>query len=213
MSKTYYDKNYFSWQKHIGEFGGRANLIKFDRHITAKDKVIDFGCGAGYLLQNIKCAQKIGIDINPIARKEAHKRGIKVVGRISEVADNWADIIISNNALEHTQNPLKILSELKNKLKINGKIIFYIPCDSQTKKYSKSDINKHLFSWSPMNVGNLFSQAGYEVISAEPFFNKWPPFYRQIEKVVGLAIFQAIAFLYGFLSRDWIHIKVVARKK
>lgn len=213
MKQKYYNSDYFSWQKKIGKFGGRANLIKFASHIKSTDIVVDFGCGGGYLLANINCKRKMGIDINASARRTAKTLGIETVAEAEKLAPNWADVIISNNVLEHTKNPLKNLVSLHRILKKNGKIIFVIPCDRQTKKFVASDVNKHFFSWSPMNIGNLFVEAGFKVVRVSPFLHKWPPFYEFIEKLLGLKIFHAIAYFYGFINRDWMQIKIEATKQ
>lgn len=57
----HYNKIYFDWQKDMGEFGGLINIDKFKDFIQEKDNVIDFGCGGGYLLKNIKCVGKMGL--------------------------------------------------------------------------------------------------------------------------------------------------------
>ena len=49
----HYDDAYFSWQKTIGEFGGWACLTMFADYIKPADRVLDFGCGGGYLLSRI----------------------------------------------------------------------------------------------------------------------------------------------------------------
>ena len=61
-----YKAEYFNWQREVGKFGGKANLFKFRDHIKATDRVLDFGCGGGFLLEQLNCAQKVGIDINPV---------------------------------------------------------------------------------------------------------------------------------------------------
>jgi SAM-dependent methyltransferase len=213
MRKKYYDKKYFSWQNSIGEFGGRANLIKFESHIKPTDTVVDFGCGGGYLLANIACRQKMGIDINATARRQAKKMGIQTVADASKIKSNWADVVISNNTLEHTKNPLQHVVGLHRILKKNGRIICIVPCDSQGKKFVLDDINKHFFSWSPMNAGNLFSEAGFKVIKVSPYLHKWPPFYTQIEKLFGLRVFHSISYVYGFIARDWVQVKIEAVKR
>ena len=73
----HYDENYFNWQKSIGAFGGWANLMKFEKYITSETNVMDFGCGGGFLLNNINCNGKIGIEINDVARKNINNFGIK----------------------------------------------------------------------------------------------------------------------------------------
>lgn len=72
-SKNHYDEKYFSWQKKIGHFGGQANKIKFEKLIKKNAKVLDFGCGGGYLLSSFENVEKYGVEINQIAVKEAEK--------------------------------------------------------------------------------------------------------------------------------------------
>ena len=211
--QKYYNKKYFSWQSRVGEFGGRANLSKFAKFIRPDHHVIDYGCGGGYLLKNIKCKEKIGIEINSVARAKAKKNITKVVANTKYISNNWADIIISNHALEHTQNPLKELQSLYPKLKKRGLIIFYVPCDSYKYSYSSNDVNHHLFSWSPMNLGNIFKLAGYKVISATPHLYKWPKHYQLIEKMFGMKIFLALSWIKGHLVDDhWSQVRIIATK-
>jgi hypothetical protein len=68
IKEPHYDADYFSWQKNIGTFGGWANLTKFADYIKHTDNVLEFGAGGGYLLANVVCAAKIGVEINPSAR-------------------------------------------------------------------------------------------------------------------------------------------------
>ena len=47
-----------------------------------------------------------------------------------------------------------------------------------------------LYSWSPMNLGNLLTEAGYEVLETGVNIHKWPPGYLTIRKtprMVGLS--------------------------
>ena len=59
-SAKHYDKNYFAWQKKVGSFGAEANKIKFEKYIIKGQKVLDFGCGGGYLLSNFQDIERFG---------------------------------------------------------------------------------------------------------------------------------------------------------
>lgn len=211
MINQHYKASYFQWQKGMGSFGGWAELVKFEKFISPYMNVIDFGCGGGYLLRNLNCKGKIGIEINDVARESATKLGVKVVKHVEEVPDGWADCIISNHALEHVNDPLNQLIILKSKLKKGGVIIFVTPCESFRVKYVPQDINYHLFTWSPMNLGNLFTEAGYHVLESKSFIHKWPPFYSIVAKIFGKVIFNFICKIYGHIRSSTVQCRIVAR--
>src|SRR5262245_50171420 len=104
---AYYDDNYFAWQAPLGEFGGWANQSKFNDYISAESRVLDFGCGGGLLLKNMQCRKRVGVEVNPVAAGTAKTNGVEVYRTVEEVPDEYVDIIISNNALEHTLYPLQ----------------------------------------------------------------------------------------------------------
>jgi SAM-dependent methyltransferase len=209
---VHYDKKYFDWQTPIGEFGGWANLGKFAGYISSRSRVLDFGCGGGFLLKNISCSKKVGVEINPAAAEVARKNGIEVFSRVNEVPDMYVDVIISNNALEHTLQPLEELRELFKKVVDGGIAIFVVPCESISRRYRSNDINHHLYSWSPMCIGNLFTEAGFSIVESRPYIHKWPPFHRSIARVIGRGPFDLLCRVYGRIERSWFQVRVIAKK-
>ncbi|GAA4459079.1 hypothetical protein GCM10023189_32270 [Nibrella saemangeumensis] len=212
QTQKVYNEDYFRYQRKIGEFGGWANKDKFQKYITSTDKVIDFGCGGGYLLKQLNCGAKIGIEVNESARQVAKLNGIKIIGSYEDVPDEWADIIISNHVLEHTSRPLDELIALRQKLKPGGKIIFVVPSEGVYHKYKAKDLNHHLYTWSPMCLGNLFESAGYNVLESKSLFHRWPPKYRLIAKF-GKPVFNTFCKIYGYLTASSLaQSRVVAIK-
>ena len=215
-SAEYYDEKYFSWQKNIGEFGGKANTFKFIKSVGKDFTLIDYGCGGGFLLKNLDAKNKIGIELNINAHKLIKENGAEPFVSAQECQKNlgqrFADLIISNNALEHTLNPYDEIQKLYPLLKQGGKIHFIVPLDSINYKWKPNDVNNHLYSWSPMNLGKLFLESGFEVVSVKPYIHKWPPFYRRIQSIFGWKIFNLVCRIYGKIERSWFQIEIIAVK-
>lgn len=215
-ASAHYNKDYFDWQKNIGAFGGWANSYKFKNTIKKCDVVLDFGCGGGFLLSNLVCKKKIGIEPNAAASDSIVSQGIEHFCSPSEalkaLGHGAVDVIISNHALEHTLNPLEELKALRLLLKNKGSIHFFVPCDSVNYSYNPKDINYHLYSWSPQNLGNLFHEAGFDVIYSRPYLHKWPPYYKYFAKM-GWPIFNIICKIYCHIERSWWQVEVKARNK
>ena len=214
MEGTFYDEKYFDWQKHVGAFGGKANQIKFLKLIDRDGlKVLDFGCGGGFLISSFeKNIYRYGVEINDAARASAEAKGVKCFKRSSDLPAETFDLIISNNALEHTENPLQELKNLRNSLVAGGKICVVVPLDNKTFAYKKNNQDYHLFSWSPMNLGNLLDCAGFGVLESSPFVHKWVPKYSLFVKLFGWKAFHLACRIYGRLERSWCQVRAIGIK-
>jgi SAM-dependent methyltransferase len=209
----HYGTNYFDWQKTIGSFGAWVDSHKFQPLIGPDDTVIDFGCGGGFLLNALLCKKKIGIEPNSSAAPSINGFGITHFFNPNDarlaLGEGFADVIISTNALEHTLNPLQELKDLRRLLKPAGIISFIVPCDSVHLAYKPDDINHHLFSWSPMNLGNIFSEAGYRIEYAKPYIHKWPRYSAQVAKL-GWPIFNLCCKVWARIDNEWTQVEIKA---
>jgi SAM-dependent methyltransferase len=218
-TSAHYDSAYFQYQQSGGEFGGWADVIKFQKYIDLDARVLDFGCGGGFLLESLSCKERHGVEINAAAREAASKRNLKVFASTSEIEDGWADVIISNHALEHCLHPLLELCELRTKLAPGGRIVFVVPGESIRYTYKPNNQAMHLYTWSPMSLGNLFQQAGFEVIESRAYIHGWPPrIHRQIARLGGRRLFELTCRVYGRLTSWGLtptklnQVRIVARK-
>lgn len=211
MNESNYDERYFEWQKQIGEFGGKANLFKFEDWIGSDDDVLDFGCGGGYLLKNIKTSgKKIGVEINPAAQKTAIENGVTVYKYLKEVSDNSVDVAISNHALEHVQDPYKTLIQLKRVVRPDGFIVIVVPHES-SKEVNIADKNMHLFTWSPQNLVNLFKECEIEVVDYESICHMWVPHYQMVQKIIGWELFHALCEFYCKIKKTGYQTLVIGK--
>jgi SAM-dependent methyltransferase len=209
--KMHYDTHYFRYQRAIGEFGGQMNASKFAPFIKASDAVLDFGCGGGFILRSLNCKRRSGIEINPEARSEAKRNGITVFSSIGEAPEAITDVLISHHALEHVENPLLSLSELRRTVMPGGRAIFVVPCESILRPYRRKDINQHLYTWNPMCLGNLLTAAGYTVDEVKPLYSRWPPGITAIKSIGGIGACRLAAKVWGHLAPSLSQVRAVCR--
>ncbi len=152
-------EEYFAWQSAAGLQGAEWNSHFFSRWIRPTDDVLDFGCGGGFLLRVLPGARKVGVEINPHARKVAEQLGISVAPDIASVDGNF-DVIISSHALEHVENPCEALRDLAARLKgKDSRVILLLRIDDwrapDNRTYRPDDPHQHLYTWTPQLIGNL----------------------------------------------------------
>lgn len=175
MVNSHYDAKYWKWQGQGVDLGGKITALLYEQYASSESTCVDFGCGSGTVLQNLKCKKKLGIEVNPHAQEGARNRSINVVSTVAEVPDGFADLIVSNHALEHTPYPLETLAHLRKKIRSRGKLVLCVPGLIDEKNYHEAhkhddpnvDQHNHLYAWSPRNLANLLVAAGYQVASAK----------------------------------------------
>jgi SAM-dependent methyltransferase len=205
---SHYDAVYAAWADPISKFGGWANRFKFVPFVQGAARIVDYGCGAGYLLAGLDVPEKLGIEINAAARERAAANGVRTVAGTDEVPDDWADAIISNSVLEHVLRPYDELLRLRAKVRPGGRLVFVVPHEIRS-RYATDDINQHLYTWSPASAGNLFGAAGFTVERVDSIRHAWPPGYAKIRSVLGSRGFHGVARIYGLVHRTR-SIRVVA---
>lgn len=176
--EDHYDKEYWEWQSVSGKAAGILEKFKFEKYIDNDHKVLDFGCGGGFILQNLECVKKYGIEINPHAREQAKKNGIEAYSSFDDLLEKDIDIIISNHALEHALEPAKIIKHFYETLKNGGYVVCVVPFEQSHESnfwFDKNDINQHLFNWTPRTLANLFQACGFKIIEAITISHQFTP--------------------------------------
>jgi len=209
---NYYNNIYYKWQKKSGELGALIDLWKFEKYIKKDDLVLDFGCGGGQILSRLHCRKKYGVEINTTASLEAQKNGIITFSTLDKVPKKLKfDVIISHHSLEHVQDPANILYQLKKYLKKKGKSIHIVPINDwrNDKTYNKNDINKHLFTWTPLLLGNLFSHCGYKIKRIEILTHAWLPLSKYSYPLLPRFLYHKLCVVWSILTRNR-QIRIIA---
>ena len=214
ISSHYLDKN---GQKYCidrfdekMEFGRLFQTRYFKQFCDEQKDLLDFGCATGLFLRSLPARNRIGIEVNPHCLFEARKINLKsnimiqLHETLDSVEDECVDVIISNHALEHVLNPLRELNHMNRVLRPGGNLIIVTPYDdfrsSQNKKFNPLDKDHHLFTWSPLNLGNLISEAGFYVKECNLCTSAWSPKIFWIKKSFGIQVFKTACFLLSILK-------------
>lgn len=192
----HYDAEYLGWSEGVSRFNALTTRHRFESYVKPTDRVVDFGCGPGYMLASLDCAERIGIEVNPSARAVAAQQGITCVASADEIKNDWANVVISNSALEHVENPLLEIRRLFPKVRRGGRVVFAVPHETLAFPYVPGDRNQHLYTWSRMTLGNLFATAGFVVEDVTIERAMWPPRFETVHKLVGATGFQIACKAY-----------------
>lgn len=151
-------------------------LIQFKK-ICKNKKILDFGCGWGDFIVNLKnTKKKYAYEIRKECITHLKKNKIKIIKNL-ETNNEKFDIITMFHTLEHIPSQISCLKMLKNKLHPNGKIIIEVPhandvLISRTKlsKYLKFIfIEEHLIIHTTNSLKKLLKYCGFKNIKIEYF--------------------------------------------
>src|SRR5204862_6649219 len=89
-------------------------------------------------------------------------------------------LVVSNHALEHVASPLETLRQIAIVLEPGGRLVLFLPLDDwrarNQRKFRRGDRNMHLQTWTPQLLGNVLTQAGFQITEIKRVNYAWPPF-------------------------------------
>ena len=194
-------ETYSQWQVMATKALGKLVAPKFANFIPPEATVLDFGCGSGANISEIACAERIGVEPNPASFEHLAPKGITGHRSLSSVADASVDVVMSHHALEHCLAPLNELREMRRVLKPDGKLILILPIDDwrNQRRFDPNDINHHLYTWTPLLIGNLVQEAGFRLEDARVLNYQWPPRSRFLSMHLPRPVFNALCWVWSAL--------------
>lgn len=209
-NKYHYSKfNVMLEEESFYNLKSKLARIEYFKGINRDAKVLEFGCGVGQNIFSFK--NKYGIDLNKKLYPRLRSKGFIMYNSIKNLPNNFFDVILLCQVLEHLENPIKILKELKNKLRFNGEIRIILPI---LHPYPKVELNKstdgHIYAWGFYEINYLLNLCGYKVIKNERIYRRGIQSLRGIARVFG---FNFYYFLIKFLSRKSLDFDIMITAK
>lgn len=171
--------------------------------------VLDFGCGDGTILRAVPAQRRLAVEVNPYCLEKINLRNAGLTPPIvtREQLSAWenciADVVISNHALEHVLDPYNSLLEMRRVLRPEGVLVLVTPFDdwraTGQRKWTSNDKQNHLYTWSPTNIGNLLTEAGFQVQRSCLRSTAWSPKIFWVQRLFGSAVFSATCSLLASL--------------
>ncbi len=190
--KEIYNEDYFCGKtSFFYKFGYGKALTDYFKEIykpiakyaqkNGQGRVLDVGCAYGFMLEKFPDSyEKFGIDISEYAISIAMKKIFNATFKIAGAEDgllfgeNFFDIVIMNDILEHLEKPELALKNVFNALKKGG--ILYITTPNfniiRKKVFSYADRKEHHISlFSHYDLEMLLKKTGFETIDHWTFWN------------------------------------------
>jgi ubiquinone/menaquinone biosynthesis C-methylase UbiE len=187
--------------------------------------ILEIGCGDGYLLclSNQRCPSSriYGIDMNDVgiglARQEFKNRSVDADLKIGsaysiDYPDNFFDVVIMADVIEHLEDRNKSLSEAKRVLAKNGVFLLSTPNNPFGNPISNLHTHEYTFEELKAELNQHFNNVELSVCWRNDLFEKYvtsPPMKRrftQITSVLGLN-----PFLKGAIDKSDEYIQLIAK--
>ncbi len=184
MSEIDYTRHYSNWHSDTPEH--EQKMISFYKKEIIpfyppekETKVLDIGCGMGFLLlalQNLGYNSVSGIDIDEGQVKSCQKKGLNVVqvddsiAYLNENAEKF-DFISAFDVLEHIPPDvqIKFLKAIKNALRQNGQFICSVPnANSVLGNRNRYIDYTHYVTFTEISLDFVLYNAGFKEIQVLP---------------------------------------------
>ena len=173
MREDLYEDLYVKEQDYWWHVGKRAIVYSLiDRYLPSKQKTmgrkaLDLGCGAGLNLDHLqKYAEPVGTDFSEEALHFCLQRGHKLLCKADAAElpfhDEQFDIITALDVIEHLDDDLIALQELRRTMKPGGLLVVSVPAYPLLWSYW-DDILGHRRRYTTGSMREVMTKAGLRV--------------------------------------------------
>ena len=174
-------KEYAARNKRLINFWLRSGFIQ------ANSAVLDFGAGSGHILRSLKqlvpSIQISCVEADDAAFKFLHSQPFTVFDSLEQAPRGSFDAIILIELLEHLNDPVPLLLEIKSRLRPGGRMFITPPCGETRTGYRRTsayDTPEHVQFWTEKSFQLLCEKTGLNfrpvpqrVMSPRKTLNRW----------------------------------------
>jgi|SRR5215831_14209611 len=183
----------------------------FQKYISPDACVLDLGCGFGQFINNIECAQKFGMDLNPATKGKLAEDVTFLEQDCSsywEISDNTLDLVFTSNFFEHLfskSNLTATISQAARCLKPGGRIIAMGP-NIKFIAGAYWDFYDHHLPLTELSVKEALESAG---LKTESIHNRFLP-YTMVNApeypMFFLRMYLALPWMWKLLGKQFLVI-------
>lgn len=231
--KDYYDESDAASKAQLEKMDSfRVGLDMLERHMPARGRLVDVGCGYGSFLLLAKQSgwETCGVDISEHATSVAAKKaGVQVTAGTLEdagFADAEFDAVSLNDSLEHFADPNSQLAQVSRILKPDGALYLNTPNQEALLRVVAHAIYRlsagkisypvrklyhefHLFYYSEETLRRMLEKHGFETIELT---RKPIPFIKARGSQLERLIVRSFSYAERLLKREF-EILVIAKKR
>jgi len=145
-----------------------------------RKRVADFGCGAGLFLDLVKgiASETVGIDLASHFSQHLMANGHRYEQNAGALEDEWLDMAVSFDTLEHQESPLEFLRSIWKTLKPGGSFFIGVPNQNDFLKKIVPDYlpffyhTSHLFYFTSDTLSHILKESGFQVCNVR-FVHKY----------------------------------------
>ena len=170
-----FEKNYHRFEKeHFWFLSRRRIIINLVKEFPANSKILDIGCSAGFLIEDLinsgfKKENVYGIDISPQAINTCNEKGLLNCfiddAEQPESLNTKFDLIIASDCLEHLENESKAINSWFNLLKDEGTLIVFVPAYQFLWSYH-DEVNFHFRRYTRKKLNKLIETQQLKILKS-----------------------------------------------
>ena len=186
----------------------------FSKYISSEDRLLDLGCGYGEFINNIRCAHKFAMDLNPGARQRLRPEIQFIEQDCSlpwDLPENSLDLVFTSNFFEHlpSKNALSAaVAQAYRCLRKGGRIIAMGP-NVRFIGGAYWDFWDHHLPLTDTAIGEAFTLQGFTVEESIDRFLPYTMVNRRRFPSILVSLYLKLPIAWKFFGKQFL---VVGRK-